>query len=260
LTKRASPLKYNNCALLAILITWTLCFSTRASAENAVRGAELFKQCSVCHSIGEGAEHGVGPTLNHDFGRIIGTADGYPTYSEGMVARGRAEKKNIWHEKTLYKFLANPAKRVPGTTMAFAGLKTEKEIKDLLAFLIQYSPAYKPKSRKAVMNAALTATTLPPPPADEVVEEKPEFTGDYMASADAIAGGGDLWAKQCRHCHGNSAYPGKAPKLKPAGYKPDFVFDRITNGFKKMPAWKTVFTLDERMQITAYIMSDSFSP
>ena len=64
----------------------------------------------------------------------------------------------------------------------------------------------------------------------------------------------------CIRDSGNSAYPGKAPKLKPAGYKADFVFDRITNGFKKMPAWKTVFTLEERMQIVAYIMSDRFSP
>lgn len=237
-----------------------LCFSSLATAANAVRGAELFKQCTACHSIGDGAEHGVGPTLNHVFGRVIGTAEGYPTYSEGMVARGQAQKKNVWHEKTLYKFLANPAKRVPGTTMAFAGFKTEKEIKDVLAFLIQYSPAYEPKSRKAVSSEAIAASTLPPPPSDEVVEENPEFTEDYMTSADAIAGGGDLWAKQCRHCHGNSAYPGKAPKLKPASYEPAFVFDRITNGFKKMPAWKTVFTMDERMQITAYIMSDSFSP
>lgn len=231
-----------------------------ASAANAVRGAELFKQCVACHSIGEGATHGVGPTLNHVFGRVIGTADGYTTYSDGMVARGQASKKSVWHEKTLYKFLANPAKRVTGTTMAFPGFKTEKEIKDVLAFLIQYSPAYEATSRKVVSADAIAAATLPPPPSTEDVVENPEFTDTYMASADAILGGEDLWAKQCRHCHGNSAYPGKAPKLKPASYAPDFVFDRITNGFKKMPAWKTVFTLEERMALTAYVMSDSFSP
>jgi len=256
LTTRASPLKHSS-YFLSILL---LCSTSIATADNAVRGAEIFKQCAACHSIGDGGEHGVGPSLNHVFGRVAGTAEGYPTYSEGMIAKGKAEKKNVWYEKTLYKFLANPAKRVPGTTMAFPGLKTEKEIKDLLAFLIQFSPAYTPKSRKVVDSDAIAASTLPPPPSDSAVEENPEFTDEYMATAEAITGGGDLWAKQCRHCHGNSAYPGKAPKLKPAGYEPDFVFDRITNGFKKMPAWKTVFSLDERMQITAYIMSDRFSP
>ena len=253
---RAIPLKYTSCFLFTLI----LCCTHIASADNAVRGAEIFKQCAACHSIGEGAAHGVGPTLNHVFGRVAGTAEDYPTYSDGMIARGQAEKKNVWQEKTLYKFLANPAKRVPGTSMAFPGLKTEKEIKDLLAFLIQFSPAYTPKSRKAVTAEAIAASTLPPPPSGDSVEENPEFTDEFMAMGDAIAGGGELWAKQCRHCHGNSAYPGKAPKLKPVSYQPEFVFDRVTNGFKKMPAWKTVFSLEERMQIVAYIMSDRFSP
>jgi cytochrome c2 len=243
-----------------VVIALSFCFTSIAGASNAVRGAELFKQCIACHSIGEGTTHGVGPTLNHVFGRVIGTADGYTTYSDGMIARGQASKKSVWNEKTLYKFLANPAKRVKGTTMAFPGFKTEKEIKDLLAFLIQYSPAYEAKSNKAVSAEAIAAATLPPPPSTNEVEETPEFTDAYMASADAITGGEDLWAKQCRHCHGNAAYPGKAPKLNTAVYNPDFVFDRITNGFKKMPAWKTVFTLEERMALTAYVMSDSFSP
>ena len=253
-------MKYSRYFLCLLLNALLLGGTSTTFADNAVRGAEIFKQCAACHSIGEGGEHGVGPSLNHVFGRVAGTVEGYDTYSEGMIARGQADKKNVWQEKTLYKFLANPAKRVPGTTMAFPGLKTEKEIKDLLAFLIQFSPAYEPKSRKAVSSDAIAASTLPPAPSGDNVEENPEFTDEYMALGDAIAGGGELWAKQCRHCHGNSAYPGKAPKLKPAGYQPDFVFDRITNGFKKMPAWKTVFSLDERMQLVAYIMSDRFSP
>ena len=253
---RATPLKLRSC-----IAFFLLCCTPLAVADIAVKGAEIFNaQCSVCHGVGEGIGHGVGPSLNHVFGRVAGTADEYTTYSEGMIAKGQAKKKNVWHEKTLYKFLANPAKRVPGTTMAFLGLKTEKEIKHLLAFLIQYSPAYKPKSRKAVSSEAVAASTLPPAPSVDAEEEVPEFTADYMASADAIQGGSDLWAKQCRHCHGNAAYPGKAPKIKPAIYTPDFVFDRVTNGYKKMPAWKSVFTLDERMQIVAFILSDGFSP
>mgnify|MGYP000122966263 CR=1 FL=1 len=60
--------------------------------------------------------------------------------------------------------------------------------------------------------------------------------------------------------HGAKAYPGKAPKLKPAKYKPDWVFSRVTDGFRKMPAWKDEYSDDERMKIVAYIMSGSFSP
>ena len=69
-----------------------------------------------------------------------------------------------------------------------------------------------------------------------------------------------MWEGQCRHCHGKAAYPGKAPKLKPRRYKPDFVYDRVSNGFRKMPGWKDVYSVDERMAVTAYILSRQFSP
>ena len=95
---------------------------------------------------------------------------------------------------------------------------------------------------------------------DEVPEPPPSFTDAYLGDAANIETGQTVWADQCRHCHGRSAYPGKAPKLKPRRYTADFVFDRVTNGFRKMPAWKDVYTLDERMAVTAYIMSKEFSP
>jgi mono/diheme cytochrome c family protein len=34
----------------------------------------------------------------------------------------------------------------------------------------------------------------------------------------------------------------------------------VTDGFRKMPAWKEEYSDDERMKIVAYIMSGSFSP
>jgi mono/diheme cytochrome c family protein len=88
----------------------------------------------------------------------------------------------------------------------------------------------------------------------------PKFEAAYMSNSANIEIGQGVWAKQCRHCHGNSAYPGKAPKLKPGGLEPDFIFDRVTNGFRGMPAWKAVFTLEERMGVVAYIKSNTFSP
>ena len=86
------------------------------------------------------------------------------------------------------------------------------------------------------------------------------FTEDYLASDENIAAGKAIWEEQCRHCHGRKAYPGKAPKLKPHKYKPDFVYRRVTDGFRKMPPWKEVYTDEERMQVVAYILSDRFSP
>ena len=91
-------------------------------------------------------------------------------------------------------------------------------------------------------------------------EPVPKFDAAYLTNVANIKIGEGVWANQCRHCHGNSAYPGKAPKLSPGSMEPDFIFDRVTNGFRKMPAWKEVFTLEERKGIVAYIKSDSFSP
>jgi mono/diheme cytochrome c family protein len=102
----------------------------------------------------------------------------------------------------------------------------------------------------------------PPPqaasqPSDEPV---PVFDASVLGNPDTIARGQAVWQAQCRHCHGNSAYPGKAPKLRPGMLEPDFIFDRVTNGFRGMPSWKAVYSLDERKAVVAYIKSDSFSP
>ena len=57
-----------------------------------------------------------------------------------------------------------------------------------------------------------------------------------------IAGGEALWKENCAHCHGSKAYPGKAPKLQPTKYKPEFVWDRVHNGFRDMPPWKELYS------------------
>lgn len=95
---------------------------------------------------------------------------------------------------------------------------------------------------------------------DEIEVEDVEFTEAYMGDQEAITTGAEIWVDQCQHCHGAKAYPGKAPKLRPRRYKPDFVFSRVTAGFKGMPPWKDVYSVEERMAVTAYIMSKSFSP
>ena len=244
--------------LVAVIAALSFVNIALAADGNPLKGEEIFQQCVVCHSVGDGAENGVGPTLNHVFGRQAGVADGFQ-FSAAMLAKGEDESL-VWEEQSLYTFLAGPARYVPGTIMGYEGLRTEKQIKDVLAYLIQFSPAYEPGSGKIVPANIASSSALPKQAEAASDEPVPEFTDAFMASAEAIGNGGENWGKQCRHCHGNSAYPGKAPKLTPSRYEPEFVFDRLTNGFRKMPAWKTVFTLEERMNIVAYVMSNKFSP
>lgn len=96
--------------------------------------------------------------------------------------------------------------------------------------------------------------------AAEKSEPPVPFTEEYLHDPENIAGGETIWKDQCQHCHGAKAYPGKAPKLRPARYKPEFVYRRVADGFRKMPAWKDVYTEEEMMQIVSYILSPQFTP
>lgn len=89
--------------------------------------------------------------------------------------------------------------------------------------------------------------------------DEAHFTAEYLGSADNIALGREVWFKRCKFCHGKTAYPGKAPKLQPSRYTPEFVYDRVTNGFRGMPSWKHEFSEQERKAVAAYVMSKEFS-
>lgn len=93
-----------------------------------------------------------------------------------------------------------------------------------------------------------------------VKEPLPVFDKAFLSSKKNVAAGKVVWDGQCRHCHGAAAYPGKAPKLNPGQLAPDFIYDRVTNGFGKMPAWKDVFSVEQRRSVVAYIKSRDFSP
>ncbi len=95
----------------------------------------------------------------------------------------------------------------------------------------------------------------------KVAQEKaPVFDKAFLADRAAIETGRNVWQNQCRHCHGAAAYPGKAPKLNPGQLEPEFIYDRVTFGFGKMPAWKDVFSVEQRKGVVAYIKSDEFAP
>jgi mono/diheme cytochrome c family protein len=87
----------------------------------------------------------------------------------------------------------------------------------------------------------------------------PPFPKELLENPEQIAQGKEVFGKICKFCHGKSAYPGKAPKLNPSRYTPEFVFDRVTNGFRGMPAMKEQFSEKERQAVTVFVMSKQFS-
>lgn len=92
------------------------------------QGEKVFNKCKACHSLEEG-KNKVGPSLHGVIGRQAAAVDGFK-YSKAMQDSGLT-----WDEDTLEKYLANPRGVVPGTRMAFAGLKKDDEIEDVLAYI-----------------------------------------------------------------------------------------------------------------------------
>lgn len=92
-------------------------------------GEQIFKRsCGVCHSIQAG-QNRVGPSLAGVVGRKSGTIEGY-AYSTANKNSGLT-----WDAATLDKYLTNPREMVPGTKMAFPGLKDEADRKAVIAYL-----------------------------------------------------------------------------------------------------------------------------
>lgn len=105
-----------------------------ALAQDIAAGEQSFKQCFPCHSIGEGAKNKVGPELNGLEGRHAGTALGY-TYSDANKNSGIT-----WNEATFKEYIKDPRAKIPNTKMTFAGIKDEKEVDNLWAYLKQFGP------------------------------------------------------------------------------------------------------------------------
>ena len=108
-----------------------------ASAQDPAEGEKVFATCKTCHQIGEGAKNAIGPELNGVVGRKAGSVAGY-SYSDANKNSGIT-----WDEANLAEYLKDPKAKVPGTKMVFAGIKDEKKVQNLIAFLKQFDAAGK---------------------------------------------------------------------------------------------------------------------
>jgi cytochrome c len=93
------------------------------------RGKKIFKKCAVCHTIGKNEAARIGPNLFGVIGRKRASFTGF-AYSEAMKNKG-----GTWDTESINQFITKPKDFVPGTKMAFVGLKKPQDRADVILFL-----------------------------------------------------------------------------------------------------------------------------
>jgi cytochrome c len=117
-------------------------FDSLLATASAEHGAQIAKQCQVCHNLQEGAGKKIGPDLYGVVGRPVASQPGF-SYTAALKAKG-----GNWTFDALNKWLTDPRADVPGTAMTFAGLSSEKQRADVVAYLdtLSKSPVPLPKA------------------------------------------------------------------------------------------------------------------
>jgi cytochrome c len=185
-------------------------------------GATVAKKCAACHTFEEGGANKIGPGLWGVVGRDIASAEGF-AYSDALASR-----EGAWDYESLGQFLAAPKGWAPGTKMAFAGVKDEEDLANLILHLRALSPEAPPMPEPATETAAdeqpaaadaaaAAQPTAIEQPAAEGEEAAAQDAGEQtttvalLAAADPAAG--EKAARKCAVCH--SFEEGGAAKLGP---------------------------------------------
>ena len=112
----------------ALAPSGTMTNATGNLTESAQRGEKIYTRCLACHALGYDR---VGPRHCSLIGRRAGSVPGFD-YSDAMK-----KSRITWNEATLNRFLKNPLKMVPGSTMTFDGVGDARERTDLIVYLKQ---------------------------------------------------------------------------------------------------------------------------
>jgi cytochrome c len=118
----------------AILAAFAPLFATAlavpAHAQDAAAGEQSFKKiCSACHNPTVEGPRKLGPSLFKVIGRKAGTLDGY------KYSNAKRDPDLVWTPEKLDPYLTNPREFMPGTTMAYTGLKNPTERANVIAYL-----------------------------------------------------------------------------------------------------------------------------
>lgn len=111
-------------------------FAALATAQadgDAAAGKKVFNKCVACHDA-KAEKDKVGPHLVGVVGRGAGSLESFQAkYSDAMKDAGAGGL--VWDEVKLAEYLRAPREMIPGNKMAFAGLKNDADIANVIAYL-----------------------------------------------------------------------------------------------------------------------------
>ncbi len=118
--------------IAALLLALLLAVSgAPALAADAAKGKKVYNKCRACHQVAK-ERNSVGPHLVGVFGRTAGTVPKF-RYSKAMKQAGADGL--VWNDETIAEYMRKPKAFIKGNKMAFAGLKKQADIDNLLAYL-----------------------------------------------------------------------------------------------------------------------------
>ena len=113
---------------------------------DVAKGQKVAKKCAQCHTFEQGGKKKTGPNLYGILGKSLGAVEGF-SYSSALRDKG-----GNWGYAELDAFLADPKGWLPGTKMAFKGIKKPAQRANLILYLrsLSDSPMPLPEAAAAV--------------------------------------------------------------------------------------------------------------
>ncbi|KIE04575.1 putative cytochrome C transmembrane protein [Candidatus Jidaibacter acanthamoeba] len=102
------------------------------STANHEAGKQVFTKCAVCHTIAKNEPNKIGPNL---WGIVGAPTARHTEFSYSSAMQNHSKEGGKWGFEELYRYLYAPKQYIPGTKMAFAGIKNDSDRANLIAYL-----------------------------------------------------------------------------------------------------------------------------
>jgi cytochrome c len=115
---------------IVMLAAYAAALASPAEAQDAAAGEGVFKRvCATCHNPTAEGPRKLGPSLFKVVGRKAGTVEGF------KYSTAKRDADLAWTPDKLDPYLENPRGFMPGTSMAYAGLKSSTDRANVIAYL-----------------------------------------------------------------------------------------------------------------------------